>query len=599
MSTPVAKSETVRFGAFEADLRSGELRKEGIKVKLEGQPFQVLAMLLERPGDLVTREELQKQLWTDDTFVDFDQGINAAVKRLRVALEDSAETPHFIETLPRRGYRFIAPIENVIKPSLDQIPVDPTSHTSETVSAETQTREADIPHSGKRQWRAALIGSAALVLGILLVLAFNAGGLRDQLLGRLRAGEITSIAVLPLKNLTDDPRQDYLVDGMTEGLITELGKISALRVISRTSAMAFKDTNKPLPEIAHQLDVDAVLEGAVTRNGDKVSVKTRIIHSSRERIIWSKEYERDLRDISKLQSEIALVVADEIKVKLLSQEQTHLARTRQVNPRAYEKYLMGRHLQARRKPEYMQKAFSYFQQALQIDPNYTDPYIGIMDCYSIGGGRQMEVSIREADAKMREAAHKIAELDADSAAAAYAAHYASAMVKWHDWDFSGAEKEFQRALELNPEDMQIRQHYAHYLLSTRRPLDARREIQKALALDPLSPMLTVDVGHTYFYSRQFSEAINQGKKALAMEKNFPYAAIMLASSYWLAGHAQEALEVGWPNPYRQEQNLRAKAIYQRAGTLPMLRCYSRMSNNATLPVTSIPAVQKLQDGTPS
>jgi TolB-like protein/DNA-binding winged helix-turn-helix (wHTH) protein len=569
MATPIASSGTIRFGAFEADLRSGELRKDGVKIKLEGQPFQVLAALLQRPGQLVAREELRKELWPDDTFVDFEQGINAAVKRLRVALEDSADTPTFIETLPRRGYRFIAPIENGPQPpseATEESQLGPISHAEEPFG-NAQTTRSVVVSGATARWRPILIGIAAITALGLLVLGLNPFGWRDRLLGRPRAGEITSIAVLPLENLTGDPAQDYFVDGMTEALITELGKISSLRVISRTSAMAFKGAKTPLPEIARQLGVDAVLEGAVARNGDRVRITARLIHLSQERTLWAESYERDLREISALQSEIVLVVADEIKIKVLSQEQARLARVRPVNPRAYEAYLMGRYLQARRTPEDMRKAFAYFQHALEIDPGYALAYVGIVDCYSIGGGRQMGISIKEADAKMKEAARKVVELDGTTAAA----HYAQAMVKWHEWDFPAAEKEFQRALELNPGDVQVRQHYAHYLLGMRRPADARREIQHALALDPLSPMLTVDLGHTYNYAGQYPEAIKQGQKAMAMQRDFLYARMMLGWAYWRAGRVQDALGVGWPNPFRPERNRRATEIYERAGVAAMLR----------------------------
>src|SRR5215475_8758794 len=360
MSAPTTNSGTVRFGAFEADLRSDELRKDGVKVKLEGQPFQILAALLRQPGQLVTREELRSELWPDETFVDFEQGINAAVKRVRVALEDSADKPQFIETLPRRGYRFIARVDNGASPTL---PATLDSHLAPTLPAEevvantTRTTSSAVIRRATARRRSILIGLATTACA-LLVFVSNIGGLRDRLFGRPMAGEITSIAVLPLENLTGDPEQEYFVDGMTEALITELGKISSLRVISRTSAMAFKGAKTPLPDIARRLGVDAVLEGAVARNGDRVRVTARVIHLSQERTLWAESYERDLRDISALQSEIVLVVADEIKIKILNQEQARLARIRPVNPRAYEEFLRGRYLQAKMNPGDMRKALA-------------------------------------------------------------------------------------------------------------------------------------------------------------------------------------------------------------------------------------------------
>jgi len=562
---PTANSDTVRFGAFEADLRSGELRKDGIKVKLEGQPFQVLAALLERPGQLVPREELQKQLWPDETFVDFEQGINAAVKRLRLALEDSADQPRFIETLPRRGYRFIGRVESGAQPP--QAEEGQRKPAEEPFSLTTPTPEAALRRRVTAHRQIVLIGLSAMTAVVLLLSAFNLHSWRDRLLGRPAEGEITSIAVLPLENLTGDPEQQYLVDGMTEALITELGKISALRVISRTSAMAFKDSKKPLPEIARQLGVDAVLEGAVARNGDRVRVTARVMHLSQERILLSQSYERDLREISALQSEIVLVVADEIRVKLLKQEQARLGSVRPVNPRAYEEFLRGRYLQAKMNPEDMRKALSYFQHALEIDPTYAPAYIGIVDAYTIGGGFQMGVSLKEGVAKMKEAAHKAVELDDTTAAA----HYAMAKVKYYEWDLPGAEKEFQLALELNPGDAQVRRHYGHFLIAMRRHTDSIREMQHALALDPLSPLLTTEVGWTYYYARQYPEAIKQSQKALEMERDFPYAKVLLGESYWLQGQYEESLRSGWPGPYLPEGNRRAKEIYERAGAQAVMR----------------------------
>lgn len=565
------RTRRAHFGAFDVDLRSGELHKHGIRLKLQDQPFQVLALLLEHPGDVVTREELRRKLWPADTFVDFDTGLNSAIKKLRDVLGDSAEKPRYIETLPRRGYRFIAPIENGAQPAplaSEESQLGPTSPPEGPATQETQTTQSALPRTATPRRRAILIGFSAITALVLLVFGLNLGGWRDRLLGRPMAGEIASIAVLPLENLTGDPEQEYFVDGMTEALITELGKISALRVISRTSAMAFKDAKKPLPEIARQLGVDAVLEGAVARNGDRVRITARLIHLSQERTLWAESYERDLREISALQSEIVLAVADEIRVKLLDQEQARLARVRPVNPRAYEEFLRGRYLQAKMTPEDMRKALVYFQHALEIDPSYAPAYIGIVDAYTIGGGRLMGVSLKEGVAKMKEAAQKAVELDDTTAAA----HYVLAKVKYYEWDLPEAEREFQRALELNPGDAQVRRHYGHYLIAMRRHADSIREMQHALALDPLSPLLTTEVGWTYYYARQYPEAIKQGRKALEMERGFAYAQLLLANSYLLQGQFEEALRLGWPGGYwPPESNRRAKEIYERGGVQAVLR----------------------------
>src|SRR6266568_1178233 len=273
----------VRFGVFEVDLRAGELRKQGVKIKLQEQPFHLLQMLLEHPGEIVTREELRERIWPADTFVDFDQGLNNAIKRLRESLGDSPDNPRFIETVPRHGYRFIG----------------------------------------------------------------NLG---------VTSGQIKSLAVLPLENLSRDPEQEYFAEGMTEALITTLAKIGELRVVSRTSVMLYKGVHKPLREIARELEVDAIVEGTVLRIGRRVRITAQLIDVAKESHLWAESYERDLRDVLALQSELAQAIAREVQVKLTPQERAHLAQTRPVDPEAYEAYLKGRYHWNRRSREGLGKA---------------------------------------------------------------------------------------------------------------------------------------------------------------------------------------------------------------------------------------------------
>jgi TolB-like protein/DNA-binding winged helix-turn-helix (wHTH) protein len=552
------ESAIYKFENFRVDAGKRLLWNSGEPVTLTPKVFDTLFYLVRNAGKTVPKDELMAAIWPD-TVVE-ENNLNKNISVLRQLLGERRGEHRFIATVPGKGYKFVAPVVEDTVTGIQDGNVFPP----DGVLPDLTPSKQDIEGKPRRVTSARLHFRLAAALAVVLIAM---GYYSWQLSKSGSDGPIRSVAVLPLQNLTGDPGQEYFVDGMTEALITEMGKISSLRVISRTSAMAFKDAKKPLPEIARQLGVEAVMEGAVTRNGDRVRISVRLVHLSQERTLWAENYERDLRDISTLQSEIVLVVADEIKVKLLNDEQARLTKARPVNPRAYEAFLMGRYLQARRTPEDMHKALAYFQHALEIDPGYAPAYIGIVDCYSIGGGRQMGISIKEADARMKEAASKAVVLDATTAAA----HYALAMVKWHEWNFPDSEKEFQRALELNPGDVQVRQHYAHFLIGMRRPADARREIQHALALDPLSPMLTVDLGHTYSYARQYPDAIKQGNKALAMERDFLYARMMLAWSYWNEGLIQEALEVGWPNPYRPEKSLRAKEIYERAGVREMLQ----------------------------
>src|SRR5207248_3346578 len=302
----------VRFGVFEVDLRVGELRKRGVKVKLQDQPFLILQVLLEHSGEVVTREQLREKIWPSDTFVDFDQGLNNAIKRLRESLSDSPENPRFIETVPRHGYRFIG----------------------------------------------------------------NLG---------VTPGGIKSLAVLPLENLSRDPEQEYFAEGLTEALITTLAKIGELRVVSRTSAMLYKGVRKPLREIARELEVDAIVEGTVLRVGRRVRITAQLIDAPKETHLWAESYERDLRDVLTLQSEVAKAIAREVRVKIAPQEQANLAQPQPVDPEAYEAHLKGRYHWNRRSGEALPKAVQYFQQAIAKDPTYAAAYSGLADCLSVLG----------------------------------------------------------------------------------------------------------------------------------------------------------------------------------------------------------------------
>lgn len=551
------ESAVYEFENFRLDAGKRLLWNSGEPISLTPKVFDTLFYLIRKAGKTVTKDELMAAIWSD-TVVE-ENNLNKNISVLRQLLGEKPGEHRFIVTVPGKGYKFVSSVVEHAVTGIQDDDVLPPDRTLPGLIPSKQDIEGKPRRLSFVRLHYWLVGALALVL---FAMAYY-----WQLSNSRSVGPIRSIAVLPLQNLTGDPGQEYFVDGMTEALITELGKISSLRVISRTSAMAFKDSKKPLPEIARQLGVDAVLEGAVARNGNRVRISARLMYPSKERTLWAESYERDLREISTLQSEIVFVVADEIKVKLLNQEQARLAKVRSVDPRAYEAFLHGRYLQARRTPEDMRKALAYFQHASEIDPSYAPAYVGIIDCYSIGGGRHMGISIKEADAKMKEAAHKVVELDGSTAEA----HYAMAMVKWHEWDFPGAEEEFQRALELNPGDVQVRQHYAHYLVGMRRPTDARGEIEHAMAFDPLSSLLAADLGFTYYYARQYPEAVEQGQKALVMEPGSPYARNVLGWSYWSQGLVQEALGFGWPSPLDPGRNRRATEIYERAGVKAMLR----------------------------
>jgi TolB-like protein/DNA-binding winged helix-turn-helix (wHTH) protein/Flp pilus assembly protein TadD len=515
VNTSDSHPPVTRFGVFEFDLRSKELRKQGMKIRLQGQPVEILAMLLERPGETVTREELQKRLWPADTFVDFEQGLNNAMKRLRAALDDNAESPHFIETLPRRGYRFIGG-----KPA----------------------RHLMIGT------RLAAVGLLGLTVAAALLMGLNVRGWRDRLFMRSPKPQIQSLAVLPLTNLSGDPEQEYFADGMTEALIIELGKISRLRVISRQSVMQYKGSKKALQEIAKELRVDAVLEGAVQRSGDRVRVAVRLNQVSPETQFWANEYNGGVGDLLRLEDEIASAIADGIQVKLKRPEQAHLASARTVDPEVQDAYLRGRFFWTR--AEYfashevledvsrarparraqvpagahngttgalsrdrteleldLQTAIGYFQQAIEKDPDYALAYAGLADAYialgsSTGGGHYPKETLPEA----RAAATKASELDPSLGEA----HFSLAQtIQLYDWNWSEAEKEYRLALELNPNYADAHLGYGRFLQALGRNDEATAQMNYAIELDPLNFKTRAVVAYVTWASGQYDLAIKQ------------------------------------------------------------------------------------------
>src|SRR5207248_610781 len=448
---------TIRFGAFELDQDAGELRRDGTKIRLQEQPLQILQILLEQPGKVVLREELRKRVWPSDTFVDFDHGINNAIKRLREALGDLAETPRYIETLPRRGYRFIG-------------------------------KTTPLEDNGARA---------------------------------------RSLAVLPLENLSRDPEQEYFADGLTEALITSLAKISALRVVSRTSAMQYKSVrNKSVSEIARELGVDAVVEGTVQRFGDRARISAQLIDGHTDSHLWAESYERDLRDILALQVEVASAIATEIQVKLTPQDRKQLARTRPVNPEAYEAYLKGRFCWNKRTPHGVKKGAEYFEQAIDKDPTYAAAHAGLADCAGIAGWWGF-VPPEEGCGRAKEAARKSLEIEETAEA--------HASLGWaiihYDFDTLSAEKEFQRAIELDPRYPSAHQWYAHLLGYTQRWDQSLQEAAQALQLDPLSHIINVSYIGCFVFTHQWDRAIEHCRKALEFDLNSVPLRWMLANSY--------------------------------------------------------------------
>jgi TolB-like protein/Tfp pilus assembly protein PilF len=486
MSAPASIASVLRFDIFELDMRAGELRKRGVRLRLQGQPLQVLAALLKRPGDLVTREELRAEIWTADTFVDFDHSVHNAIARLREVLGDSAETPRYIETLPRRGYRFIERVEVVKPAAIKQLLTD---------------------------YR------------------------------KLNLHGIKAVAVLPLEDLSDDPGHDYFADSMTEALITSLAKIKALRVISRTSAMQYRGARKSLPQIAHELNVDAVIEGTVLRSGERVRITAQLIHATSDQHLWAESYERDFRDILSLQSEIARQVANEVRIVLTPEELAKLGSARPVNPEAYELYLKGRYSWNKRTEESVKRALSYFRQAIDSDPTYAQAYAGLADSYNILGYYNAFPPM-EAYPKGKAAALKALELD-DFLAEPHAT--LGVVKRDFEWDWSGAGNEFQRAIELNPGCVEA-YHWRSTLLSMLgRHGEALNEKTRALAMDPLSVVIRTDFARMFYFFRDYDQSLDQYRAALEMDPDFGSAHLGLAQVYEQKGlfeHAIEELKTG-------------------------------------------------------
>jgi TolB-like protein/DNA-binding winged helix-turn-helix (wHTH) protein/Flp pilus assembly protein TadD len=515
----------LRFGSFEANLQAGELRKQGLKVRLQDQPFQILAMLLERPGELVTRQEIHQKLWPADTFVDFDHGLNNAINRLREALGDSSETPRFIETLPRKGYRFIG-----------------------QVTAEGQLAEAEYPAAANRLVGpgsieqkssvrprflvAILVSCFALTLAVIAYLGWR----------RMRAGPspkpgYVMLAVLPFQNLSGDPSQDYFSDGLTEEMIAQLGALNPghLGVIARTTTMAYKQTSKSVQQIGSELDVAYVLESSVRRDGDEVRISVQLIRAHDQVHVWAHSYDRHISHSIELQEEVAKAVAEQIEVKL---SPTYRSRTNPhlLDAEANEAYLRGRYFCNQFTPEGYRKAITYFEKAIERDPRFAEAYSGLADSYSFLVVTDT-LSPTEGEPKALDAARQAVALD-DGLAEAHAS-LGSTMSRRLDWPT--AEREFKRAIALNPSYSVEYRLYAALFAVQGRHAEAWEQIREAMRLDPLSLPNNAELVRTLYYARNYDRAIEQGQKALQLDPNYARTHFWLGRVYSQKGMHREAI----------------------------------------------------------
>jgi TolB-like protein/DNA-binding winged helix-turn-helix (wHTH) protein/Flp pilus assembly protein TadD len=488
--------------------------------------MKLLGILLEHPGEVVTREELRGRVWPDESFGDFDQALNIAIGKLRTALGDSAENPRFIETLPKRGYRFIADVsvlEADARPKkLESVAGDPPA-----IESGQTLQVAGLAVARKRRlW---LTRGAIVTLAIVIIISFS---ILSVWLFRSRGPAptgIRSLAVLPLENLSGDASQNYFADGMTDELITDLAQISALRVISRTSVMAYKGARKPLPQIARELNVDAVVEGTVLHSGDQVRITAQLIEASTDKHLWSQSYEGELRDTLALQSRVASAIADQIRINLTPQEQAALKTVKVVDPEAYESYLKGRYFWNKRTADGLKVALAYFKQAIEEDPKYARAYSGLADTYALLGDWQYAVMTpKEAFPEAKAAAIKALELDSTLGEA----HNSLAFVlDGFDWDLDAGGKEFRRAIELNPGYATAHHWYAWHLSLLGRFDDAIAEMRKAESLDPLSLIINADLAELLGLAHSYDDSIRQSLKTIEMDPNFALAHNQLAQAY--------------------------------------------------------------------
>lgn len=531
---------TLRFGRFELNVETRELRNSGTKIRLQGQSLLILLCLLEEPGRLWRREELRTRLWPNGTYVEFDHSLNVAVNRLRERLGDSAEKPRYIETVPGVGYRFMAPVETANEAPHPGLPVP-------------ELAVAAVP---PRYRSPALVKTLVVAACALIFAAVTWFAVARKEMHQAPAQEflIRSLAVLPLTDVAADANQDYFADGMTEELITELGRLSSIRIISRTSIMQFKKSDRPLPEIGRQLNVDALVEGTVRRSGDRVRITARLVSIAPEHLIWQKSYEGDLRDVLQLQSDVAHDIAGNIQTRLSRQQAPGAVPYKRLDPEAYEDYLRGRYFLARRTAEAMKTATEYFQRAVQRDPQYAQAYVGLALAYQLLGSYDL-LSPEKSYPLALTFANRALELD-DSLSEAYSARANSETNYQLDW--VAADRDYRRAIALDPNSAQAHHDYGEYFTGVGNAERAIAELKIARELDPLSLPLFNALGRMYREAHQYDEAAKQCKQSLVLDPNF-------SMGHWCLGQVYLA----------KRQYVEAASELKRAnelGTTPLIVC---------------------------
>jgi len=506
-------------------LRRYELRRGSSVLKLEKIPMELLILLVERRDQLVGREEIIARLWGKDVFLDTEQGINTAIRKIRLTLGDDSNEPRFLQTIVGKGYRFVGSITVVGTPPA-------VAPAAAPVPARDEETQPSRPRTGLRRKLVAF--AAAFLLAGAAVVAFRYFDWTRWFPRR----PVHSIAVLPLKNLSGNPADEYFADGMTDELITNLAKISALRVTSYTSVSKYKTTSKPLPQVAQELQVDGIVEGSVLRSGDQVRITAQLIYAPRDQHLWAEEYQRYVRDVLYLQREVARDIAEQVRVTLTPNERNRLATAGAVDPAAYESYLRGRSFWNQRSEASLLKAVDQFNKAIEVDPGYAPAYSGLADCYTTLGYLSY-LDPLDAFPRARDAATKALELDPSLAEAHTSLAYYNL---YHAWNWTEAENEFKKAIELNPNYATAHDWYSYYLMAMARFDDAWKEVNRAHELDPLSVTISTDIGFNYYYRHNYDEAINQLRATLSVSPKFPLAHLWLGRAYQQKRMYPEAID---------------------------------------------------------
>jgi len=494
-SPPLNSADQVRIGdAFLLDPGAYELRRRGRPLKLERIPMELLLLLVEERGQLVSRERIIERVWGKDVFLDTDNSINAAVRKVRRALKDDPDEPRFVQTVTGRGYRFIAPVTDVRADS-------------------KQGRVVGDPPSDPPPQRALRSTSrGALTLTVLSLAAVAAFWLVRRASPQPGGPNLRSIVVLPLENLSGDPSQDYFVDGMTDALTTDLAKIGDLRVTSRMSAMRYKGTKKGAPEIARELNVDGIVEGSVVRSGERVRVIAQLIQAASDRHLWAETYERGLGDVLTLQAEIAQAIAEEVRGQLTPQQQARLRSHASVNPEAYDAYLRG--LPYINGQAGFETAKGYFEESIRKDPGFAPAYVRLADTYVVLG-QSRRLTPDRSYGLARDALRKALELDGSVGEA----HTTLAVLLWlHEWDWAAAKREFDQSVALAPNYAFAHSYRANFLAWGGQATEAAAEIARARELDPGQSFAACE-SSDFFQLGDWARLVEVSRRAVVSDPN--------------------------------------------------------------------------------